>query len=115
MDVATHVPLVGYERGSRVQPDPQPNRPVRELPRDRSRGLEGARRRREGDEERVALRVHLDPALRRARLSHDPPMLREHLRIPLRAQIVQELGRALHVREEEGDGAGRKAGPHWPE
>ena len=39
-------------------------------------------------------------------------MLRERLRVVFRAELVQQLGRALDVREEEGDRAGREVAPH---
>ena len=38
-------------------------------------------------------------------LAQDAAMLPQRLRVLLGAQLVQELGRALHVGEEEGDGA----------
>ena len=39
-------------------------------------------------------------------------MLRERLRVVFRAELVEQLGRALDVREEEGDRAGREVAPH---
>jgi hypothetical protein len=39
-------------------------------------------------------------------------MLRQRPRVPLRPQLVQQPGRALDVREEEGDGAGGEVGAH---
>ena len=91
-----------------MQPDPHPNRPGSErfLPlAGRSKRIRCARER---DKERVALGVDLDAAVRRESLAQDAPMLRQRSRVALRAQLVQELGRALHVGKEEGDGAGRK-------
>ena len=41
-------------------------------------------------------------------------MLRERLRIRTRAQLVQELCRALHIGEEEGDGSGGEIPSHGP-
>jgi hypothetical protein len=64
--------------------------------------------RREGEEEGVALGIDLDTALCGTRLPHDPPVLGECPRIRVGAELVQELGRALDVGKEEGDGASRK-------
>ena len=61
---------------------------------------------RERDEERVALRVDLDAAVPRERVPQHPPVLGQRLRIPLRAELVQQPRRALDVREQEGDRAG---------
>ena len=41
-------------------------------------------------------------------------MLRKRLSVALGAELVQELGRALDVREKERDGARRKVVPHVP-
>ena len=71
-----------------------------------------SRRGSEGEEERVALRVDLDPAFGRARLAHDGAVLGESVGVRVRAELVQELRRALDVGEEEGDGAGREVGSH---
>jgi hypothetical protein len=61
---------------------------------------------REGDEERVALRVHLDAAMGAKCRPEDAAMLRQRLGVTLRAELVQQPRRALDVRKEEGDGAG---------
>ena len=63
-------------------------------------------RRREGEEEGVALRVDLDAAVASARLADDAAVLGERLRVGLGAELVQQPRRALDVGEEEGDGAG---------
>jgi hypothetical protein len=52
--------------------------------------LESVGCRGEGDEEGIALRVHLDSALRGARLAHDPAVLGERSRVRLRSQLVQQ-------------------------
>jgi hypothetical protein len=70
------------------------------------------RRRRECDKERIALRVDLDAAVRLERLSQYAAMLGERLRIRLRAELVQQARRPLHIREEEGHGARRELAPH---
>jgi hypothetical protein len=112
VDVISDVSLLGQERRPGVQADPHLNRPggerLGELPCRCQRSL----RRREGDEEGVALRVDLDAAVAGEGLAQRAPVLRERLRIALCSQLVQELGRALHVGEEEGDRPGREVTPH---
>jgi hypothetical protein len=78
--------------------------------RERALGLRGRRRcvhrARESDEERVALRIDLDAAVAGEGSAQDAAMLRQHLGIVL-AELVQQPGRPLDIREEEGDGARR--------
>ena len=107
VDVVADVALLGDERRARVQADPHLDRARRErLGHRRGRGERpGARR--EGEEEGVALRVDLDPALGGARLADHAAVLGERLRVRLGAELVQQLRRALDVGEEEGDGAAR--------
>ena len=64
------------------------------------------------EEERVSLCVHLDAIARSAGISDDLPVLGESFRVPFRSQFVQQLRRSLDIREEEGDGAGRKVLSH---
>ncbi len=73
---------------------------------------ERSRRRGKGEEERVALRVHLDPTFDGARLADHAAVLGQRLGVRLGPELVQQLRRALDVREEEGDGAGGKVGTH---
>jgi hypothetical protein len=61
---------------------------------------------REGDEEAVALRVDLAPAVPVEGVPQQPTVFRQDLGI-LVAEIVEQPGRALDVREEERDNAGR--------
>jgi hypothetical protein len=106
MDVAADVALVGEERRPRVQADAHRDGAGGERLIERRSRLKRARSGREGEEERVSLGVHLDPALGGARLPNDTPVLGESGRVGLRAERVQQAGRALDVREEEGDRAG---------
>ena len=76
------------------------------------RRRKGIRCRREGDEESIPLRVHLDPPVRADRLANDAAMFGERFFVLARAQLVQQLCRALYVGKEEGDGSGGKGGPH---
>ena len=66
----------------------------------------------ERNEERVALCVHLDAAVGGERIPEQPTMLGERVRVPVRAERVQQTGRALDVREEEGDRAVRELWAH---
>jgi len=108
VDVLSDVAFVGHERRTGVQTYPEMDRSGVETLRDHPRGLHCARCGGERNEKRVALGVDLDPALLRTRLAYDPPVLRERLGVPLGAEPVQELRRALDVGEEEGDGPGRQ-------
>ena len=112
MDVFAHVPLVGQQRRPRVQPAPHPDLARCELPRQLLCRRERPRRGRERDEERITLRVHLDAVVVRASFTDHAPMLGKRLGIGLGPELVQQLRRALDVREEEGDGAGGKVAPH---
>ena len=77
-----------------------------------SRRRERARRSRKGEEEGVALRIDLDPAVAAARLADQAPVLGERLRVRIGAELVEQPRRALNVGEEEGDGARRKSRSH---
>ena len=110
--VLSDVALLREEWGTRVQPHAHLNGAGRKrlghFPGSRDR----TRRGREGDEEGIALRVHFDPMMGVERLPQHAPVLCQRTRVSLCAQLVQELGRALDVREEEGDGlAPRRAMP----
>jgi hypothetical protein len=78
------------------------------------RSLKCARRRGERNEERVSLRVHLDSAVPRDGVANEAPMLRERFRVSVGTELVEELRRALDVREQERDRPGRKLGSHAP-
>ena len=108
VDVRAHVALLRQQRRAGVQA--HPHRQLELLLR-LARGLERARRGREGDEERVALRVDLDAAVPLERLAQDAPVLGERARVVLRAELVQKPRRPLDVGEEEGDGAARQLAP----
>ncbi len=71
-----------------------------------------ALRRRERDEERIALGVDLDSTMRDERIAKDTPVLRECVGVHVRAETVQQPCRALDVREEQGDGSAREIGAH---
>ena len=62
---------------------------------------------RERDEERVALRVHLDAAVPRKRLPQHTAMLAQQCRVPF-AMLVQQPRQALDIGEEERHGSAGK-------
>ena len=109
--VSADIALVGEEWCPRVQADAYLYLPRGEFLRHlRRRERTGSGRKRE--EEGIPLSVDLDPALCGAGLADDPPVFGERLRIGLGTELVQQTSRPLDVREKEGDGAGRKIGPH---
>ncbi len=110
--VISDVAFVRHERRACVQADAHMDRAGRQRFRKRSSSCERAGRRREGEEERIALGVDLDPALGRTRLSYHPTVLGECLGVRLGPERMQEPRRALDVGEEERDGAGRKVVSH---
>ena len=112
MHVPADVALFGQKRCPGVQADPHLDRPRGQLAGKRLGGRQRTRCRREGEEERIPLRVDLDAALRATCLANDAPVLGESIGVRLRAELVQQLRRSLDVGEEEGDGAGREIGSH---
>ena len=80
VDVSADVALVGEKRRPGVQADPDLDRAGGERLGERRRRSERPRRRREGEEEGVALGVDLDPAVGGARLADHPPVLGERRR-----------------------------------
>ena len=104
MDVDPDVALAGRDGRSRVDADPHAHGPRLEPLASLARRRERLVRRAEDVEERVALRVDLRAAVPLERLPQDAPVLAEHGRVAV-AELVQELGRALDVGEEEGQPA----------
>ena len=112
VDVVSDVTLLGDERGARVQADPYLDPARGQGARHRLRCGQRRRRRAKCEEECISLVVDFDPALGRARRTHDPPVLGEDVRVRLRTQLVQERRRPFDVAEEQGDGAGRELLSH---
>ena len=107
VDVLADVALRGQEGLAGVDADANPDRAGRErLGQSRRRG-NGGRCGREGEEERVSLRVHLDAVVVSASLADQPAMLRQLLGVSLCAELAQQARRALDVGEEERDRARR--------
>ena len=107
VDVHPDVALVGHDRLARVEPHPDADRPVAERRLPVGGGGERVGGAREGDEERVALRVHLDAAVPRKGVAQHAAVLAQQLRVAL-AVLVQQPRRALDVREEERHCSARK-------
>ena len=112
VDVVSHIALVGQKRRSVCRPTRTCILPGRERIHEGGGGHERSRRGREREEEGVTLRIDLHPALVGAGLADDAAVLGERIGVPLGAEGVQELGRALDVGEEEGDSAGRQVVSH---
>ena len=85
------------------------NVPVRERALRGRSGGDRIVRATESDEERVALRVDLDPVVRGERVAKHLPVRREHVLVAA-AEPAGELGRPFDVGEEKGDGSGGEAG-----
>jgi hypothetical protein len=105
--VHPHIALVGERRLAGVHAHANPDAPGREsllsIPCGRDR-VAGAR---EGHEEGVALRIHLDPAVSREGVAQQATMLCEHFGIAL-AEVVEQARRALDVRKQQRHGPARK-------
>jgi Glucose / Sorbosone dehydrogenase len=110
MHVKTDVPLLGHDRLAGVDADPDVHGSVHECVLNAVRGEHRVARAGERDEERVALRVHFDPAVPGEHLAQCAAVLGEHLRVPF-AELIQKACRALDVREEQSDRAAGKL-PH---
>src|SRR5215203_6879260 len=82
--------------------DPDVHGSVHECVLNALRGEHRLARAAECDEERVALRVHLDPAVPREHPAQCAIVLGEHLHVPW-AELNQKACRALDVREQQSD------------
>lgn len=98
MDVGADVPLPGRRGRARVQTHPHSDRPTGQRPLSGKSGGGRAGHRRERDEERVALRVDLDAAVRGECRPQRGAVLGEGLRVGLRSERVQEPRGAFDVR-----------------
>jgi hypothetical protein len=118
MNIDAHVVVVGDQGLARVHAHPHANggavrpRMAHERVLRLGRCRDGVARIVEGDEEAIALRIHLNAPVSRERFPQKPPVVTEHVRVPV-AELVEQPCRPLDVGEEEGDSAGRKLG-HGP-
>ena len=107
MDIEADVPLARQNRLAGVQPHPHSHGCRSQESLAELRRRRGVRRGAEDHEERVSLRVDLGPAVLRERLAEECPMRGEQVGIG-GTVLVEEIGGALDVREEQGEGAGRE-------
>ena len=112
MDIGADVAFVSQQGRSGVQTDAHPDRTALEALGDSASRRQRTGRRRERDEEGVALRIDLDPALPAEGLAQDTSMLCQCPRVRIRPQLVKQAGRAFHVAEQEGDGASGEVARH---
>ena len=111
MDVGPHVPLVGAERRTGVDPDPNPDRCRLERRTRLGRGRERTGSRAKGDKEGVPLSVDLDAVVTVECGAEQSTMLRERFGVGGVTETVQQAGRSLDVREQESDGSRRQLDP----
>ena len=118
VDVDADVALVGDDRLTRVDPDPHLHRTVAERLLSFSRGRNGVGCASERNEQRVALRVDLDPFVTTEHVAQGAPVIGKQRHVA-RPVLVQQARRALDVGEEERDRPSRelghrRVGAHWP-
>ncbi len=104
-----NVAFLSKGRLAGMNPDAHSHWAVGERTLDSLSGCDRVRRAREGDEEGVALSVYLDALVVREGFPKEPPVLGERLCVGI-TEVVEQLGRPLNVREEEGDGPGWELG-----
>ena len=112
MHIRTDIPLVRHQRRSGVHAHPDMNQPGPQPLRDQPRRLQRVRSPREGQKERVTLRIDLRAAKRCTRLTHHPPMLPQHPGIRIRTELVEQPRRALHISEHERHRPRGQTRPH---
>ena len=112
VDVGADVALVGDVRRSGVDAHADADGRCGQTPLGGLGGCQRSSRRREGNEERVPLCIHLHPTLARKCRAHDPAVILQRVGIALGAELGQEPRRALDVGEEKRDGSGRKLPAH---
>jgi hypothetical protein len=112
MYIHTDVTVIRQQRFPRVEAHPHAQRAFSQRVLRFGGRCHRVARGRERDEERVALRVHLDTPVPRNRIPHPLPVPRQFARVLLRPQLVQERCRLLHICEEERDGAAREVFSH---
>ena len=110
--VDSDVALAGRRGNARVQPHTHRDRPGRERLVGCECGCRSPGRGGKGDEERIALRVHLDSIVIGERRTEHAAMLGERVRVVARAERVQQARRSLDVGEQERHRAGREIRPH---
>ena len=90
MHVVTYVAFLSQQRRPGVQPAADPDRPCSKPVGHGRRRSHSTRCGREGEEERIALRIDLDATLASACLANDPPVFGERGGVKLGTEFVQE-------------------------
>ena len=101
VDVLADVALCGRGRSARVQAHAHADRSRLEALARHPRGLRRSSGRGKRDEERVALGVDLDAAVRRRRLAHDPTVLGKRVGVARGPERVEQTRRPFDVGEEQ--------------
>ena len=114
VDVRSYVALGGHVRRSGVDSHAHADWSSLEHLLRFSRGGNGAGCGWKGDEERIALRIHLDAVVSSERLAKRPTVLHQRLCVVGGAQLLQEPRRTLDIGEEKRDGSGGKVAGHRP-
>ena len=109
VDVEADIPLFRHDRLARVDPDSNPYRSLREPGLNVCRRGNRVARAGERDEERVALRVHFEPAVARECVADHAAVLRQYVGVAL-PELVKQARGALDIGEEECDGPARRLG-----
>src|SRR5262245_60639108 len=111
MDTDADVAFIGDQRisGVNAHPDPHLSAVRPRAPSERELAFTGRSERvaraTEHDEETVAFGADLGSTVRSECLSEHPPVLFEDLRVPLGAEVPEQVRRSFDVGEQEGDGA----------
>jgi hypothetical protein len=101
VNVLADVALGCEMRSPGVQTHTHADRPAHERHLRRGCGRDRGLRRRKRDEERITLGVDLHAASRRECIAQQTPVLAQQLGVAVWAQLLQQLRRALDVREEQ--------------
>ena len=112
VNVRSDVALVGDMRRASVDPHAHADRSGRKHLLSFGSGGNCGRRGGERDEERVALRIHLDPVVADEGMTECAAMLGQHVCVGIGTKLLQEPRRTLDVGEDESDGSGRKLARH---
>jgi hypothetical protein len=114
VDIQTHIPLLAQPRLACVQTHAHPDR----TPRKRTLSVLGSRHRigstAERNKERITLRIHLDPVVRRKRGTQTAAMLVQRIAVTV-AELLQQPCGALYIREEQRDDTRGKIPRHRKE
>jgi hypothetical protein len=102
MDVDADVAVLRQQRFSGVDADPDTDWSTAECITSLRGGGQSVLRTAEGDEEGVALRVNLHPAVPCERMPELSPVVGENASVPV-AELLQKARGSLNVGEQEGD------------